>query len=279
MARVNECSTSEVASQFEPETSVDDPAAKAEKQAEPQAEAGPNGATDTFERIDTKGAFELRGGSNQQALRAQLAEINQQRAELKPEIEKAREEALWQMPKLVPMGGLVSESTRSIYEAAKAGSTGDLDGIAKKMNEYAKTAEGEYPSKLAEALAEDLTEENASSTAARFAEGFGAAFETYNTAKDASDVHEALSNYGALLKKDEALRLKAEDIQMKLDPKARFERASAAGNRFSETGEGLVDKHGSLTQGRMADSTGEVGRGPTKAEIEYLENLRRRHGL
>ena len=223
---------------------------------------------DSFETAPAAAAY---GTSSDQALRDELAAKMKEREELRPQIEKAREEALWTLPKVIPYGGVAAESAKKLTEAGKAVSNGDFEAVAKAFNDHSIES-GETASPEA---VERLLEHRLGSTAKDAA---GVA-EFALVASEAHDVYQTLRDYGALAKQDDALRFSVEEIKMKLDPKARFARLSTGGNKLSETGEGLVDKRGKPTQGRTTDSWGEVGRVETAADLEKIAGIRRRFGL
>jgi hypothetical protein len=187
-----------------------------------------------------------------------------EREELRPEIEKARQEALWTLPKVIPYGGVAAESAKKLMEAGKAVSNGDFEAVAKAFNDYSIES-GETASPEA---VEKLLEHRLGSTAKDAA---GVA-EFALVASEAHDVYKAMREYGALAKKDDALRLRAEDIQMKLDPTAKFKLASAAGHDFSRTSAGLVDE-----DGKKADFATAWGghRAPTASELALIARLSR----
>ncbi len=201
------------------------------------AAAGPKPSQPAAERSDAD-TFETR---------AELSGVLAERAKLKPELQEKRTEALRQLPKAIPLAGTLSQVGFALWDLAhgKVGKSaveaGKSMAETKVVNEVGRMAVDKY------------------------GQAAGEAVESVAQFKDAYDIYSALREFGKLVKEDEALRYRVEDLMMKLDPTRQFELVKLNGKAFFRQDGKLI--------------TDEPAPQATQREIEYVENLKRRHGI
>ncbi len=227
-------------------TDVSQPLIETEPKSQPApAEAAPadEGVSEQRDSYEVKAKESLapeRADTQREAeLKADLAQINREREGLKPELEKAAWEARLQLPKLLPCGD--AHGLALVAEIALHIRNGDAAKAVKVV--------GLEHLKQATPLGEELI--------------------------TAYEISSALREYGALVKQDETLRRRAEEIAMKLDPSARFHEVSVGGRDYQRSADGLV-----TADGKRADWTTPHASSRSLSEDEkYVAALRKRHGL
>ncbi|MGC4121353.1 MAG: hypothetical protein QM765_43610 [Myxococcales bacterium] len=178
-------------------------ASSASKPAEP---AAPKSEVDTYET------------------QARLEEVQAKRANLKPQLEEKRTEAMRQLPKALPYAGTLSQVGFAFWDLL----TGN--NAKKQVLEAGKSmAETKVINEVGNAAVD------------KFGEGAGHAIEAVAKFKDGYDIYAAMREYGKLVKQDEALRYEAEDLMMKLDPTKQFELVKVNGKvLFRQDGKLIV---------------------------------------
>lgn len=145
-----------------------------------------------------------------------LEAIQAKRRDLKPKLDAAEAHALWQLPKALPLPTPVS------YALGQAEAVFNRDVVKAFDNGLGQLAKQEIKKGLKDAPA--LNE--ALSLKGKF--------------DSATAIHNAMREYGALVKEDEKLKFAAQDIQMSMDPKAQFHYVDVGGLELSRTQKGLV---------------------------------------
>ena len=138
------------------------------------------------------------------------------------------------------------ERARTQLEVGEKLVDGDVSGAVARLGEGTVKSLEDAPGQLSKAASERL----------------GEAVEAAEVFKDAWDVYDSLSEYGKLVKKDDDLRYREQDVQMQLDPSAKFKLAEIGGQTYSRTGNRRV-----VTDGDEPKATA--------AEIALVERLRK----